>query len=64
MRRSRHCHTPVGVLADGGVVRAFVGLPDGSAYLLDEAADRRRRSSPASSPPGAADLLREAELAP
>jgi hydroxymethylbilane synthase len=31
------CHTPVGVLATRGSVRAFVGLPDGSEYLLEEA---------------------------
>ena len=32
------CHTPVGVLASGGVVRGFVGLPDGSWWLAEEAA--------------------------
>jgi len=31
------CHTPVGVLAAGGVVRGFVGLPDGSEWLVEEA---------------------------
>ena len=31
------CHTPVGVLASGGVVRGFVGLPDGSEWLAEEA---------------------------
>jgi hydroxymethylbilane synthase len=32
------CHTPVGVLAARGVVRGFVGLPDGSEWLAEEAA--------------------------
>jgi len=32
------CHTPVGVLASRGVVRGFVGLPDGSEWLVEEAA--------------------------
>ena len=57
------CHTPVGVLATRGVVRGFVGLPDGSSHLLDEAptaSDLVSRLLAA----GAADLLREAELAP
>ena len=31
------CHTPVGVLSSGGVVRGFVGLPDGSEWLAEEA---------------------------
>jgi hydroxymethylbilane synthase len=30
------CHTPVGVHADGRVVRGFVGRPDGSAWVADE----------------------------
>jgi hydroxymethylbilane synthase len=56
------CHTPVGVLATGGRVHGFVGLPDGSSWLLDEAAsgDELARRLLAS---GAADLLREAERA-
>ena len=56
------CHTPVGVLAERGGVRAFVGLPDGSSWLLEEAAtaDGARGRLLAA---GAADLLREAELA-
>jgi hydroxymethylbilane synthase len=56
------CHTPVGVLAARGVVRGFVGLPDGSSHLLHEAptaSDLVSRLLAA----GAADLLREAELA-
>ena len=31
------CHTPVGVLATREVVRAFVGLPDGTEHLVEEA---------------------------
>jgi hydroxymethylbilane synthase len=30
------CHTPVGVYDDGATVRAFVGRPDGSAWVRDE----------------------------
>ena len=30
------CHTPVGVQAAGGRLRGFAGLPDGSAWVLDE----------------------------
>jgi hydroxymethylbilane synthase len=58
------CHTPVGVLArrvDGGlVVCGFAGLPDGSAWLVDQAGsgeELARRMLAA----GAAELLREAE---
>jgi hydroxymethylbilane synthase len=54
------CHTPVGVLAIDGRVRGFAGLPDGSAWLSDEASsgeELARRMLAA----GAADLLREAE---
>jgi hydroxymethylbilane synthase len=31
------CHTPIGVLALAGRMRAFVGLPDGSSHILEEA---------------------------
>jgi hydroxymethylbilane synthase len=54
------CHTPVGVIASDGRVRGFAGLPDGSAWLADEAAsgeELARRMLAA----GAIDLLREAE---
>jgi hydroxymethylbilane synthase len=64
------CHTPVGIHADRARVRGFAGLPDGSAWLIDEiavgadeaafvAAGRAlaRRMLAA----GAADLLRDAE---
>jgi hydroxymethylbilane synthase len=52
------CDTPLGAHAVDGVVRTFVGLPDGSAWLRDEApadeAVQRLLSA------GAADLLRRA----
>ena len=40
------CHTPVGVLSSGGVVRGFVGLPDGSSHLPRRGPDRRRARVP------------------
>ena len=66
------CHAPVGVHAvietEGLRLRGFAGLPDGSAWLVDEilwtdgeaaaggeALARRMRSA------GAAELLRDAE---
>jgi hydroxymethylbilane synthase len=54
------CHTPVGVLSLEGRMRAFVGLPDGSEYVVEEApaADELARRLLAA---GAADLLRAAE---
>jgi hydroxymethylbilane synthase len=54
------CHTPVGVLALDGRVHGFAGLPDGSAWMLDEAssgAELARRMLAA----GAGELLRDAE---
>jgi hydroxymethylbilane synthase len=33
------CHTPVGIHAAEGAVRGFAGLPDGSAWVLDELAE-------------------------
>jgi hydroxymethylbilane synthase len=54
------CHTPVGVFAEGERVRGFAGLPDGSAWLADEAAsgeELARRMLAA----GAGELLRDAE---
>jgi hydroxymethylbilane synthase len=30
------CHTPVGIHADSSQIRGFAGLPDGSAWLVDE----------------------------
>jgi hydroxymethylbilane synthase len=53
------CRTPVGVFCCGDVVRGFAGLPDGSAWVLDEApsgAELAERMLAA----GAAELLREA----
>jgi hydroxymethylbilane synthase len=35
---SASCHTPVGVHADGVTIRGFVGLPDGSEWVVDEVA--------------------------
>jgi hydroxymethylbilane synthase len=32
------CHTPVGIHAQDGTIRGFVGLPDGSAWVADEVA--------------------------
>ena len=30
------CHTPVGIHAHDGAIRGFVGVPDGSAWVVDE----------------------------
>jgi hydroxymethylbilane synthase len=56
------CHTPVGIHADDGTIRGFVGLPDGSAWVADElpgddgeALARRMIAA------GAAGLLAQAE---
>jgi len=67
-RFSASCHTPVGIHADHVRVRGFVGLPDGSEWLVDEvavsghdpvaAAEELARRMLAA---GAADLLRDAE---
>jgi hydroxymethylbilane synthase len=65
------CHTPVGVHASADTIRGFAGLPDGSAWLVDEVAlggddsaafeaagvALARRMLAA----GAGDLLRDAE---
>lgn len=53
------CHTPMGAHAVNGLIRSFIGLPDGSAWLRDEApaAEAAQRLLSA----GAADLLRRAE---
>jgi hydroxymethylbilane synthase len=65
---SATCHTPVGVHADSARVCGFAGLPDGSAWLVDEvpvdgedvraAAEELARRMLAA---GLADLLRDAE---
>jgi hydroxymethylbilane synthase len=67
-RFSASCHTPVGIHADNARVRGFIGLPDGSEWLVDEvpvtgddpipAAEELARRMLAA---GAADLLRDAE---
>ena len=53
------CHTPVGVLALDGRVHGFVGLPDGSAWMLDESASGAELAERMLAA-GAADLLRDA----
>jgi hydroxymethylbilane synthase len=68
------CHTPVGIHADGARIRGFAGLPDGSAWLVDEVpvgggreAEEARLVAAARAlaarmlAAGAADLLRDAE---
>jgi hydroxymethylbilane synthase len=69
------CHTPVGVHANSVTIRGFAGLPDGSAWLVDEVAvgiDDEARGDDAFEAAGAAlarrmlaagagDLLRDAE---
>jgi hydroxymethylbilane synthase len=59
-RLDASCHTPIGVLSQGGVLRAFVGLPDGSEWLVDEADDADVLADRLLSA-GAADLLERAE---
>ena len=56
------CHTPVGIHAQDGTIRGFVGLPDGSAWVADEVAGEdgealARRMLAA----GAGELLAQAE---
>jgi len=56
------CHTPVGIHAQHGTIRGFVGLPDGSAWVADEVAgadgeELARRMLAA----GAGELLAQAE---
>jgi hydroxymethylbilane synthase len=62
---SASCHTPVGVLAqfvtESLQMRAFVGLPDGSAWLADEVAGDGELLASRLLAAGAADLLRDAE---
>ena len=65
---SATCHTPVGIHADSARVCGFAGLPDGSAWLVDEvpvdgedvraAAEELARRMLAA---GVADLLQDAE---
>jgi hydroxymethylbilane synthase len=53
------CHTPVGVLSSGGRVRAFVGLPDGSSHLVEEAPTAEEVTARLLAA-GAAEILRAA----
>jgi len=63
-RLGASCHTPVGAharaTAAGIAIRAFVGLPDGSEWLIDEATDADVLAERLLSA-GAADLLARAE---
>jgi len=56
------CHTPVGVLALDGRVRGFVGLPDGSSWIAEEASTGAELATRLLAA-GASELLREAERA-
>jgi hydroxymethylbilane synthase len=59
-RLDASCHTPIGVHFDGTLMKGFVGLPDGSEWLIDEAADAEALADRMLSA-GAADLLARAE---
>ena len=59
-RLNASCHTPVGVHSNGSLIAAFVGLPDGSEWLIDEAGDADSLAERMLSA-GAADLLARAE---
>jgi hydroxymethylbilane synthase len=61
-RLDASCRTPVGVHCQGGRLTAFVGLPDGSEWLIDEASDAATLADRMLSA-GAADLLARAEAA-
>jgi hydroxymethylbilane synthase len=54
------CRTPVGVHRGAEALRAFVGLPDGSEWLIDEADDPRALADRLLAA-GAAELLARAE---
>jgi hydroxymethylbilane synthase len=58
-RLDASCHTPIGVHSRGGVLKAFVGLPDGSEWLVDEA-DSADALAERMLSAGAADLLERA----
>jgi hydroxymethylbilane synthase len=52
------CHTAVGIHADGERIRGFAGLPDGSAWILDEiAGDDGENLAARMLAAGAAELL-------
>jgi hydroxymethylbilane synthase len=59
-RLGASCNTAIGVHAGDGVVRAFAGLPDGSEWLIDEAAEPALLAERLLAA-GAADLLARAE---
>jgi hydroxymethylbilane synthase len=59
-RLNASCHTPVGVHSNGSSIAAFVGLPDGSEWLIDEAGDPDSLAERMLSA-GAADVLARAE---
>jgi hydroxymethylbilane synthase len=61
-RLDASCHTPIGVHSQSGVLKAFVGLPDGSEWLIDEAGDANSLADRMLAA-GAADLLARAERA-
>jgi hydroxymethylbilane synthase len=61
-RLDASCHTPIGVHFRDGSLTAFVGLPDGSEWLIDEAGDADELVERMLSA-GAGDILARAELA-
>jgi hydroxymethylbilane synthase len=58
-RLDASCHTPIGVHCDGSLMKGFVGLPDGSEWLVDEAGSAEELADRMLSA-GAADLLERA----
>jgi hydroxymethylbilane synthase len=60
-RLDASCHTPVGVHSDGVRLRAFVGLPDGSEWIVDETAEGPAALAERLLAAGAAELLARAE---
>jgi hydroxymethylbilane synthase len=58
-RLDASCHTPIGVHFDGALIKGFVGLPDGSEWLVDEAGSAGELADRMLSA-GAADLLERA----
>ena len=61
-RLGASCHTPVGVFRGPAGMRGFVGLPDGSEWLIDDAPDADALAERMLAA-GAADLLARAEAA-
>jgi hydroxymethylbilane synthase len=54
------CHTPIGVLALEGRMRAYVGMPDGSTHIVEEA-DTAEELTARLRDKGAIELLRAVE---